>query len=103
MDRLRRSISLSYLALAFCVLVIHADLAAQTRTQSALSYVELGDKFANHGDLDRAISTYGIAIQFAPDFAPAYFKRGLARQAKQDVSGAISDYGKTIEIDPRCA
>ena len=76
MDGLRRSIFLSCFGFAFCVLVSRLDIAAQTRTQSAVSYVELGDKFAHNGDLERAISTYGIALQFAPDFAPAYFKRG---------------------------
>src|SRR5262245_23582011 len=103
MDRLRRSIFFSCFALSFCILASPADLIGQTRTQSALSYIELRDKFARHGDFDRAISSYGIALQFVPDFAPAYFKRGLARQAKEDISGAISDYSRTLEIDPRCA
>src|SRR5262245_48130584 len=103
MDTLRRSLFLSCLGFAFCFLTSPGNLTAQTRVQSALSYVELGDKLAQHGDFERAISSYVIALQIAPDFAPAYFKRGLARQAKGDFASAISDYSKTVAIDSRCA
>src|SRR5262245_19919319 len=103
MDRLCRSLFFNCFGFAFCILASPIHLSAQTRAQSALSYVELGVNFAHNGDFDRTISTYGIALQFAPDFALAYFKRVLAREAKEHFSGAISDYSKTIEHDPHCA
>jgi hypothetical protein len=39
-----------------------------------------------------------IALEFAPDFALAYFKRGLARQSRGDFSAALGDYSKGVEI-----
>src|SRR5262249_49368452 len=77
--------------------------AAETRSTEAASYVELGDKMAHEGDFDRAIKTYGVALQFGPDYAPAFFKRGLARQEAGDLSGAIADFSRTLEIIPSCA
>src|ERR1051325_2355989 len=77
--------------------------AAETRKATAASYVELGDQFASAGDFNRAIKTYGIALQFDPDYAPAYFRRGLARQDGGDLSGAVADFSRTLEIMPQCA
>ena len=42
-----------------------------SRQEAAASYVDLGDKFARAEDFDRAIRAYTIAIEFAPEFAPA--------------------------------
>ena len=56
---------------AFCALAASYDLSAETRKQTAASYIDLGDKFAQQGDLQRAIGAYTIALQFAPDFVPA--------------------------------
>src|SRR5215813_11926938 len=54
---------------------------AETRAETAVSYIEQGQKFARLGDFARAIRAYNIALQFSPDFAPAYFNRGLAYEA----------------------
>src|SRR5262245_58792510 len=80
-----------------------AGLAAETRRDTAVSYIELGDQFLEHEDFERAISAYGIALQFDPDFALAYFKRGFAQQARGNFSKAVADYTKTVEIEPRWA
>src|SRR5262252_9445047 len=74
---------------------------AETREETAASYVDLGDKFARHADFKRAIAAYNIALQFAPDFAPAYFNRGLAYEAQGESLKAIADYTRTLEIVPR--
>jgi tetratricopeptide (TPR) repeat protein len=73
------------------------ELQAETREATAASYVELGDKFAKQEDFARAIGAYNIALEFVPDFAPAYFKRGLVRQTRGDFPAAIADYSKCLE------
>ena len=51
---------------------------SNSAARSAASYVELGDQFARSGDTRRAIGAYTVAIDYAPEHAPAYFKRGFA-------------------------
>src|SRR6516162_2488579 len=77
-----------------------ADSAGETREQTAFSYIDLGDKFAHQGDFKRAIGAYNLALQFAPDFVPAFFRRALAFEARGEKSKAISDYTSALEIVP---
>jgi tetratricopeptide (TPR) repeat protein len=86
--------------IAFCVLAGASELVAETRTQTALSYIELGDKFARAGDFDRAIGAYNIALQFEPDFVPAFFQRALAYEARGDSPKAIADYTNALRVLP---
>src|SRR5512134_1208971 len=86
----------------FCLLAA-ANLYAETRKQTALSYVELGDKFAVNGDYARAACAYNIALQFDPKLAVAYFARAYVQQALGKFAEAIADYSKTLEIVPECA
>ena len=44
--------------IATCLLLSVGQLAAETRQETALSYIELGNKFMHQGDFDRAISAY---------------------------------------------
>src|SRR5881296_2270520 len=84
--------------IATCLLLAMGELAAETRQETALSYIELGNKFMHQGDFDRAIGAYNIALQFAPDFAPAFFHRALAYEARGDVMKAITDYTNALDI-----
>ena len=86
--------------IATCLLLSVGQLAAETRQETALSYIELGNKFMHQGDLDRAIGAYNIAVQFAPDFAPAFFHRALAYEARGDVVKAIMDYTNALDLAP---
>ncbi len=36
-----------------------------------------------------------------PKFAYAYYNRGIAKKAKGDIDGAITDYNRAIELDPK--
>src|SRR5215510_2789654 len=89
--------------LGIVVIAVAADLRAESPEATAASYVEMGDKFSRQGALKLAIGAYTVAIEFAPDFAPAYFHRALAYQSHNDLSLAIADYNKTIGIVPGCA
>jgi Tfp pilus assembly protein PilF len=51
---------------------------AETVKQTAQSYIEMGEKFASHGDLIRAIGAYTIALEFAPHSAETFFRRAQA-------------------------
>lgn len=49
-------------------------------------------------DLETKISYYTEAIRLKPDFADAYYSRGLARREKGDVEGALVDYQKYLDV-----
>jgi len=52
------------------------------------------------GDFDRAISGYTHALQIQPDFAGAYFWRGVAYNGKEDYIKALDDYESALQIKP---
>ena len=49
-------------------------------------------------DYDRAIACYNRAIEIKPNYASAYYNRGLAYSAKGDKGRAIVDYRKSHEF-----
>ena len=50
-------------------------------------------------NLDEAIQLYTRVIDKEPNYARAYFNRGVAYRSKRDFDKALSDFSKTIEID----
>ena len=54
-------------------------------------------------DYNGAISDYTKAIEINPNYAKAYYNRGLTKRNLKDFNGAISDYTKAIEINPNYA
>src|SRR6516162_309640 len=95
MGELRVSV-ISCLALFLFMTAAHGE----TRQQTALSYVDLGQHFASHKDSDRAIRAFTIALQFDPDCAPAYFRRGQEFQRRGEFANAIADYGRAANLQP---
>src|SRR5690348_7928397 len=59
-----------------------------------------GLRAAKAGDYKSAISQYDGAIQLAPDFADAYFARGVARDEIGDFRRARDDYDRVIALRP---
>ena len=53
------------------------------------------------GDYEGAIADYTKAIELDPNYASAYYQRGIARNNKKDLDGAIADFTKAIEINPK--
>src|SRR6266487_10178 len=51
-------------------------------------------------DPDEKIHCYTEAIRLKPDFADAYYNRGLARYDKKDLDGAIKDYTEALRLKP---
>jgi tetratricopeptide (TPR) repeat protein len=65
---------------------------------------ERANNFIRMGNLNAAIADYTEVLRHKPDFAPAYFNRGFARQHGQgDVSGAIADFSDAIRLNPAFA
>ena len=52
------------------------------------------------GDNRGALTDCNRAIQINPDFAEAYYYRGLVKTELGDKQGALSDYNQVIQINP---
>ena len=48
----------------------------------------------------RALAEYGKAIQLDPDYAEAYYRRGLARLKHGEPQFAVDDFSTTLSLDP---
>jgi tetratricopeptide (TPR) repeat protein len=51
-------------------------------------------------DYDKAISDFTEAIKLDPNYAIAYFDRGMVYDETKDYDKAISDYTQAIRLDP---
>jgi len=67
---------------------------------TAQDWFERGYVFQKAKILSEAIRCYTEAIHLKPDFAKAYFNRGVARRAKGDDDGAKEDYDKAVHLNP---
>jgi tetratricopeptide (TPR) repeat protein len=73
---------------------------AQSRADSARSYVARGASWLEKGEIERAINDYDLALAFDPRSVAAWLNRGVARSRKGDCEGAFNDYTKALELDP---
>ena len=51
-------------------------------------------------DSDEKIQFYGRAIRLNPNYAVAFYNRGIARQDKGDLDGALRDYNEAVRLRP---
>src|SRR5262249_15520061 len=81
------------LSLLLWLQIVAAIAQAQTsRAASAVSYIERGASWMEKGEIDRAIADYDIAIAFDAQSSVARYNRGVARQRKGDLAGALEDF-----------
>src|SRR5215510_10572645 len=102
----RQSMKVVGLCYVAAWLLLASSVAAQTqasRAKTAASYFARGSEFQEHGEFDRAIADYDIAIAFDPRFERAYYARARARLARGEVESALVDFNRALELDPRFA
>jgi len=68
--------------------------------EKAEKHREKGGAHLEKREFDRAIIEFNKAIKIYPDFARAYYNRGMANQNLNRLDLALSDYRKALEIDP---
>ena len=71
--------------------------AVTERELTAQEWFERGFKTNDHRDEELFFSE---AIRLQPDYALAFYNRGIVRQAKDDLEGAIEDYSEAIRLRP---
>jgi len=70
-----------------------------TNLQTTLEYFYSAYNKANLKDHYGAIADYNKAIEIDPNYASAYYNRGISKSNLKDYYGAIADYNKAIELD----
>ena len=89
--------ALSVLVLGSPLITGCSDFAGNIHFRSA------GLKY-ERGNQQGAIADYTKAIEINPQYAPAYYNRGFAKdEGLGDHQGAIADYNKAIAINPQDA
>ena len=83
------------------------DEAQEQRAEAGtLTYWDHFDRAydaAENGDHDTAILEYTLAIDKDPNYADAYYNRGISYDALNQFERAIQDFDKAIELDPNDA
>lgn len=68
---------------------------------TAWDYLRKGNRAFDENDYDKAKEYYDKAIELNPEFAKAYYNRGIAYGELKDYDKAIEDNSKAIEFDPK--
>jgi len=77
-----------------------AALSAPDVQADELMATEWFERGFNAADPEEELRCYGEAIRLKPDYAEAFYNRGIALQDKGDLDGAIEEYGETIRLKP---
>lgn len=80
-----------------------AAAAAPPVTDRALTAEVWFERGIQASDLNEQIRCYTEALRLKPDDAQVYYNRGVARAAKGDHAGAITDFTEAIRVRPNFA
>jgi tetratricopeptide (TPR) repeat protein len=92
--------------------IAEATKAIAADSQNAAAYLLRGSAYSTKGAaLDSALSDLDQAIKLNPDFAPAYFSRGLVRQRARTAgpeyaalpAAALTDFSEAVRLRPEWA
>jgi tetratricopeptide (TPR) repeat protein len=85
-------------AIAACTRAINSG--AFRGDQLAKIYLNRGIEYGGKGNHDRAIEDFSEAIRLWPNYASAYYRRGLSERAKDDNTVGDADIAKAKQLDP---
>ncbi len=80
-----------------------AAVAAPAVTPRELTAQEWFERGTAATDPEEKMSFYSMAIHLQPDYARAFYNRGIVRHNKGDLEGALKDYDEAIRLTPRFA
>jgi tetratricopeptide (TPR) repeat protein len=63
--------------------------------------INVGIKYYNQKQLDKALEQFNRVVAENPEMAEAYYYRGLVYLNKNKVPEAKADFKKLLEIDPK--
>jgi tetratricopeptide (TPR) repeat protein len=75
-----------------------AAQAAPTVQENELTAQQWFERGFAAVDNDEKLRLYSGAIHLQPDYAAAFNNRGIARQVKGDIEGALRDYNEAIRV-----
>jgi len=81
------------LFVVFCMCVNKYD-------EKAINYYELGMKYQKAGDYETAISYYNKSLEIEPEYADAWYNKGVALCNLGNYYGAIKCFDIVLEINP---
>ncbi len=76
-----------------------APVASEDSVVKIFTYIQ-ANEMAKRGEYEKAVKTYDRAIALDPDFADAYYNRGLAKIHLKEFQEAIEDFDKAITLKP---
>lgn len=77
--------------------IVDVSSAKTPHTVAAQEWFQRGFTADNS---DEKIRSYTEALRLSPDFANAYYNRGVAKYMKDDLDGEISDYTEALRLQP---
>ena len=81
--------------------VLKPNTKADDRAKGAEVHTELGQRYMQQGDLKGAMEKLQKALQFDPNYAPAYTVLGVLYERINDPVNAEQSYRKAVELDPK--
>jgi tetratricopeptide (TPR) repeat protein len=69
--------------------------------EAAVVFSHRAIAYGHMGERDKAIRDFGQAIRLKPDYAEAYFMRGLGYSLDHAYGKAVADFGHALQVEPR--
>lgn len=79
-------------------LILLNELAREVQT--AEIYYELGRFYYNHGEVDKAIDRFKLALNLSPKYANSLYSLAVAYEAKGERAEALKYYQQVLELNP---
>lgn len=74
------------------------DLATKVMDQEI--FYELGRFYYNHGEIDKALNRFKLALSLSPKHSNSLYSLGIVYEAKGDIKQALKYYQQVLELNP---